>query len=87
MSAINNQEGPLIHVENLSKSFNEHLALDNVSFSLEKGAPIALVGPNGAGKTTLFSILCGYLSPSSGSVKIASSNAGQSIRPISLMCR
>jgi len=78
MSAINNHEGSLIQVENLSKSFNEHLALDNVSFTLEKGEPIALVGPNGAGKTTLFSILCGYLSPSSGSVKIAGANAGHS---------
>jgi ABC-2 type transport system ATP-binding protein len=78
MSAINNHEGPLIQVKNLSKSFNEHLALDNVSFSLEKGEPIALVGPNGAGKTTLFSLLCGYLSPSSGSVEIAGFNAGHS---------
>jgi ABC-2 type transport system ATP-binding protein len=78
MSAINNHEDPLIQVENLSKSFSEHLALDNVSFSLEKGEPIALVGPNGAGKTTLFSLLCGYLSPSSGSVEIAGFNAGHS---------
>ena len=78
MSANNHQAGPLIEVEGLTKSFNEHLALDNVSFSLEKGEPIALVGPNGAGKTTLFSILCGYLSPSSGSVKIAGVNAGHS---------
>ncbi|NQZ88053.1 MAG: ABC transporter ATP-binding protein [Saccharospirillaceae bacterium] len=78
MSAINNHAGPLIQVENLSKSFNEHLALDNVSFSLDKGEPIALVGPNGAGKTTLFSILCGYLSPSNGSVKIAGFSAGHS---------
>jgi ABC-2 type transport system ATP-binding protein len=76
--SVNHQAGPLIEVENLSKSFNEHLALDNVSFSLEKGEPIALVGPNGAGKTTLFSILCGYLSPSSGSVKVAGFNAGHS---------
>lgn len=78
MSNLNNQTGSLIQVENLSKSFSEHLALDNVSFTLEKGEPIALVGPNGAGKTTLFSILCGYLSPSSGSVKIAGSYAGHS---------
>jgi ABC-type multidrug transport system ATPase subunit len=78
MSAINSQTTPLIQVENLSKSFNEHLALDNVSFSLDKGEPIALVGPNGAGKTTLFSLLCGYLSPTSGSIKIAGFDAGHS---------
>ena len=49
-----------------------------MSFSLDKGEPIALVGPNGAGKTTLFSILCGYLSPSNGRVKIAGFSAGHS---------
>ena len=59
MSYSSGQKGPLIHVENLSKSFGDHFALSNVSFSLEKGQPIALVGPNGAGKTTFFSLLCG----------------------------
>lgn len=76
MSSVNHQASPIIQVENLSKSFGEHLALDKVSFTLEKGQPIALVGPNGAGKTTLFSILCGYLLPSSGSVSIAGYKPG-----------
>ncbi len=70
------QASPLIHVENLSKSFGDHKALNNVSFSLEKGQPIALVGPNGAGKTTLFSLLCGYLLPNSGSISISGVKAG-----------
>jgi ABC-type multidrug transport system ATPase subunit len=47
-----------------------------VSFTIEKGQPIALVGPNGAGKTTLFSLLCGYILPSSGSIAISGFNAG-----------
>jgi len=76
MTSPNQTSGPLIQVKNLSKSFGEHLALDNVSFSLEKGQPIALVGPNGAGKTTLFSLLCGYILPSSGSVSISEHQAG-----------
>ncbi|MBA6233675.1 MULTISPECIES: ABC transporter ATP-binding protein [unclassified Colwellia] len=76
MSLLNSQTGPLIQVNNLSKSFGDHLALDNVSFNIEKGQPIALVGPNGAGKTTLFSLLCGYLLPSSGSITIAGFKTG-----------
>jgi len=68
----------IIRCENLSKRYGSNLALDNVSFELESGSPIALVGPNGAGKTTLFSILCGYLRPSSGSVSLLGHNPGSS---------
>lgn len=60
----------LIQCQGLSKLYGSKKALNNVSFSLEAGAPIALVGPNGAGKTTLFSLLCGYLSPSSGTITL-----------------
>ena len=48
---------PLITGRNLSKSYGSKLALNNVNFEIEQGAPVALVGPNGAGKTTLFSLL------------------------------
>jgi len=78
MSFSSQVTAPLIEVNELSKSFGDHLALNKVSFSIEKGQPIALVGPNGAGKTTLFSLLCGYLLPSSGSVAIAGFKAGDS---------
>ena len=60
----------LIQCQALSQLYGSKKALNNVNFSLEAGAPIALVGPNGAGKTTLFSLLCGYLSPSAGSITI-----------------
>lgn len=60
----------LIQCQGLSKSYGSKKALKNVSFSLKAGAPIALVGPNGAGKTTLFSLLCGYLSPSEGTIRL-----------------
>lgn len=60
----------LIQCQGLSKSYGSKKALKNVSFSLNPGAPIALVGPNGAGKTTLFSLLCGYLSPSEGTIRL-----------------
>ncbi|MEW6996182.1 ABC transporter ATP-binding protein [Colwelliaceae bacterium BS250] len=60
----------LIKAEGLSKSYGNKRALNNINFEINKGAPIALVGPNGAGKTTLFSILCGYILPTSGNVSI-----------------
>lgn len=66
----------LIKCHNLSKDFGSTQALNNVSIELEGGKPIALVGPNGAGKTTLFSILCGYISATSGTVEILGSPAG-----------
>jgi ABC-2 type transport system ATP-binding protein len=70
----------IIRCDNLTKQFGTKTALKNVSFELEAGEPIALVGPNGAGKTTLFSILCGYLSPTSGSVALFdTSTAGTNV--------
>jgi ABC-type multidrug transport system ATPase subunit len=60
----------IIEVESLNKRYGDKQALLGVDFSLTKGAPVALVGPNGAGKTTLFSLLCGYIQPTSGSIKI-----------------
>jgi ABC-type multidrug transport system ATPase subunit len=60
----------IIEVENVGKRYGEKKALQGVNFSLNQGAPVALVGPNGAGKTTLFSLLCGYIQPTSGSIKI-----------------
>ncbi|NRD74430.1 ABC transporter ATP-binding protein [Shewanella sp. VB17] len=66
----------LIKCEQLSQFYGSKCALNNVSIELKAGAPIALVGPNGAGKTTLFSLLCGYLLPSSGSVTIMGKKPG-----------
>jgi len=60
----------LIQCNKLSKQYGNKLALDTVSLTLAAGAPIALVGPNGAGKTTLFSLLCGYIQPTTGSISI-----------------
>jgi len=46
-----------IQIQNITKKFSNHLALDNVSFEIEKGKVFGLLGPNGAGKTTLIRIL------------------------------
>ena len=66
----------LITAKGLSKSYGTKRALDNVSFEIKKGAPVALVGPNGAGKTTLFSLLCGYIAPTQGTLEILGHKAG-----------
>ena len=66
----------LIQCQGLNKKFAEKTVLHELSFDLPSGQPIALVGPNGAGKTTLFSILCGYIRPTSGSVEILGQTPG-----------
>lgn len=50
--------------------YNGNAALDDVSFTLERGERVAVVGPNGAGKSTLFQVLAGVLSPTRGSVTL-----------------
>ena len=55
-----------IEVKNVSKSYGKVKALDDVSFSVEKGEVFGLIGPDGAGKTTLYRILCTLLKPDSG---------------------
>jgi ABC-type multidrug transport system ATPase subunit len=66
----------LLSCQGLVKSYGSSRALDGVDLSLEAGAPIALIGPNGAGKTTLFSLLCGFLRPSSGDVQVLGAKPG-----------
>jgi len=66
----------LIKASGLSKSYGAKQALNNVSFEIQKGVPVALVGPNGAGKTTLFSLLCGYINPSHGELSILGHKPG-----------
>lgn len=66
----------LLNCQGLAKHYGSSHALDGVDLSLESGAPIALIGPNGAGKTTLFSILCGFLRPTTGDVQVLGAQPG-----------
>jgi ABC-2 type transport system ATP-binding protein len=60
---------PVISIRDLSKRYaGGHQALSDVSLDIEKGEIFALLGPNGAGKTTLISIVCGIVTPTSGTV-------------------
>jgi ABC-2 type transport system ATP-binding protein len=61
---------PVILVENLVKRYGKTLAVDGLSFAVERGVTAALLGGNGAGKTTTLSILLGLLLPSSGTVRV-----------------
>lgn len=66
----------MLSIHNLDKRYGSVKALNKLSLELETGPPIALIGPNGAGKTTLFSVLCGYLKPSSGKVSVLGASPG-----------
>ena len=61
----------MIRVENLTKYYGKHLAVDNISFKVEKGEIVGLLGPNAAGKTTTMRILTGFLAPTRGNVWVA----------------
>ncbi|MCJ7581932.1 MAG: ATP-binding cassette domain-containing protein [Candidatus Aminicenantes bacterium] len=60
-----------IQVENLTKSFDEVVAVDNISFDVETGELFGLLGPNGAGKTTTINMLSTLLKKTSGSATVA----------------
>ncbi len=60
----------MIEVTGLSKRYGTHLAVKNVSFSIDKGEVIGFLGPNGAGKSTIMNIITGYLSLTQGKVEI-----------------
>ncbi len=62
----------MIEVSGLSKRYGTHLAVSDVSFSINKGEIVGFLGPNGAGKSTIMNILTGYLSLTQGEVKIDS---------------
>lgn len=58
----------IIEVQNVTKKYSNHLALDNISLAIQKGVVYGLLGPNGAGKTTLIRILNQITAPDSGTV-------------------
>lgn len=60
----------LLEINSLTKRFGPITAVDNVSFSVERGEVLGFLGPNGAGKSTTMKMATGYLSPTAGNVKV-----------------
>ena len=60
----------VIEVQHLDRRFNRLVAVDDVSFAVQRGAIFGLLGPNGSGKSTVIRMLCGVLKPSSGQATV-----------------
>lgn len=62
----------VIEAKNISKAAGDRLLIDNLSFSIPRGAIVGIIGPNGAGKTTLFKMITGKEKPDSGELILGS---------------
>ncbi|HKM00164.1 MAG TPA: ATP-binding cassette domain-containing protein [Mobilitalea sp.] len=60
----------MIEVSNLVKRYGDHIAVDHLSFTVEKGQVLGFLGPNGAGKSTTMNIITGYISATEGTVAV-----------------
>ncbi len=61
----------MIEVQQITKRYGQHTALDRVSFSVAKGEVLAFLGPNGAGKTTTMRILTCFMPANEGTARVA----------------
>lgn len=66
--------GTMVDIQNLRKTFGSIVAVDNVSFTVGKGEVLGFLGPNGAGKSTTMKMITGFLTPTSGTVRICGHN-------------
>ncbi|ACZ91950.1 ABC transporter ATP-binding protein [Streptosporangium roseum] len=70
----------VIEVDNLRKRYRDHLAVDDVSFTVEEGEIFGVLGPNGAGKTTTVECVAGLRTPDSGTVKVLGGLSGTELK-------
>ncbi len=73
-----------IEVKNISKSYGDQKALDNISFSIKKGEIVGFLGPNGAGKSTLMKILTTYLSADEGTALVNAQDVNSNPKAVQL---
>ena len=71
---------PFLVLDRLTKRFGDHLAVDSLSLSVEKGEFVSLLGPSGCGKTTTLQMIAGFVEATSGSVTLEGRDL-LSIRP------
>ena len=74
MENYNSENSNIIQVSNLTKKYGELIAVDDVTFSVERGDIFAFLGPNGAGKTTTIKMLTTLLKPTSGNILVDGNN-------------
>ncbi len=72
----------MIKIENLTRSYGDFTAVNDVSFHIKQGEIVGLLGHNGAGKTTIMKMLTGYLEPGSGTIEIGGLDIGQQQRAV-----
>ena len=70
LASIIVKEKSMIHVENLTRYYDDFCAVDGIHLDIQKGEILGLLGPNGAGKTTTLRMLTGYLQPSAGQIRV-----------------
>ena len=67
----------VLDVKNLTVGYRNHVAVDDISFNVEKGDLLGIVGPNGAGKTTLFRAILGLQQYRTGKIKLFGYGSGE----------
>ena len=83
---MNDTQAPAIELRNLTKSYKDLNALDDISLSLEPGRIYGLLGRNGAGKTTLMTMLTGQGYPTSGEALIFGTNPFEHDQTLARIC-
>ena len=68
-------------LDNLTKSFGSHVAVDRLTLGVEKGEFVSLLGPSGCGKTTTLQMIAGFLDPTRGAIRLEGKDLTGSIRP------
>ena len=63
-----------IEIKNLTKIYNNYLAVNKINFKIEKNKTVGLLGPNGCGKTTTIGMMLGLVTPSEGEILIENKN-------------
>jgi spermidine/putrescine transport system ATP-binding protein len=88
LSAVAAASTPDLSVDRLQKNFAGHLAVDTLSFAVERGSFFSILGPSGCGKTTLLRMIAGFIEPDSGDIIIGGRSmrgVGPNRRPVNMV--